>query len=218
MKKNIIDEDKVFEINQNCKVSMEEYGPNKDRVVTVDNFYMYPDLVRQLALDIPASKNKRIRGNNPAHRVNAFYELTNMAWIFDDLLRRYWPELTVRVSREALINSFQGATFMVNVMQSENLPALTPHIDNPSDNNWACTIYLNTPEECAGGTSFYTKLNDDPPTEYVTDSTDSWELLGIAPMVYNRMVLYIQSVPHTAYVKPGMFTGDLYRLNQQFFI
>ena len=80
------------------------------------------------------------------------------------------------------------------------------------------SIYLNTPEECAGGTSFYTKLNDNPPTEYVTDSTDSWELLGIAPMVYNRMVLYIQSVPHTAYVKPGMFTGDLYRLNQQFFI
>jgi len=32
------------------------------------------------------------------------------------------------------------------------------------------------------------------------------------------MVLYNQAVLHTAYVKPGMFVDDNYRMNQQFFI
>ena len=40
----------------------------------------------------------------------------------------------------------------------------------------------------------------------------------MVPMVYNRMVLYNQAMLHTAYVKEGMFVGDNYRLNPQFFI
>ena len=57
-----------------------------------------------------------------------------------------------------------------------------------------------------------------PVTEYINDSIMDWKLIGIAPMKFNRMVLYNQAVLHSAYVKPYMFTGDTYRLNQQFFI
>jgi len=37
-------------------------------------------------------------------------------------------------------------------------------------------------------------------------------------MKFNRFVLYEQNILHTAYVKPGMFEDDLYRLVQMFFI
>ena len=43
-------------------------------------------------------------------------------------------------------------------------------------------------------------------------------MTGMVPVKFNLMVLYLQNVWHTAYVKPGMFTDDVYRLNQQFFI
>lgn len=227
---NTIDEENVFRINKDCSISYEEIGPTKIKCVTVDNFYENPDLVRDLALIIPASKNKRIRGNNPAERVNAFYVLDDMAWIYDKLIRQYWPEIADNIHPDGIFESFRRATFMVNIMQSTNLPNVAPHQDNTSGVNWASTIYLNKDNECAGGTSFYTFNGQDnissnslnkhgkPLDRYITDSVGDWELVGIAPMKYNRMVLYNQSILHTAYVKPEMFTGDLYRINQQFFI
>ena len=62
-----------------------------------------------------------------------------------------------------------------------------------------------------------TNVNE-PVSGYITESTNDWTMTGMVPMKFNRMVLYLQNVWHTAYVKPGMFTNDVYRLNQQFFI
>ena len=59
---------------------------------------------------------------------------------------------------------------------------------------------------------------NEPVAKYITDSTHDWKMTGMVPMKFNRMVLYLQNVWHSAYVKPGMFTDDVYRLNQQFFI
>lgn len=225
---NTINEEEVFAINPDCEIKLEHY----DTVpcVIVDNFYKNPDLVRELALSIPPTANKRIRCGNPALRINAFYDLDGMSGIYDQLLRTNWPHVFNNVHHQAIHNSFQQATFMVNVMKSVDLPPMAPHVDNPSDVNFASTIYLNTPEECAGGTSFYkfngstsnrsghidkekTKIID----HYLTDSVGDWEMIGIAEMVYNRMVLYNQNALHTAYIKPDMFV-DTYRINQQFFI
>jgi len=225
---NIINEQDVFAINSDCEIKVEYY----DTVpcVIVDNFYKNPDLVRQLALSIPPTANKRIRCGNPALRINAFYDLDSMSGIYDQLLRTNWPNVFNSVHHQAIHLSFQQATFMVNVMKSIDLPPMAPHVDNPSDVNFASTIYLNTPDECAGGTSFYkfngstsnrsghidkekTKIID----HYLTDSVGDWEMIGMAEMVYNRMVLYNQNALHTAYIKPDMFV-DTYRINQQFFI
>ena len=233
MRKNTINEVEIFAINNDYHVTVENFDGVK--VVIVDDFYKNPHDVRQLALDILASYNYRIRGNNPARRINAFYELSGMAWIYDQLGREHFPECTTYYDKEYFVRSFMNATFMVNVMQTDNLPPVCPHMDNSSGVNLASTIYLNTANECDGGTSFYkfggkpyyedtsvTHTLDvegkHPVTEYVTDSIMDWKLIGIAPMKFNRMVLYNQAVLHSAYVKPHMFTGDLYRLNQQFFI
>ena len=233
MLKNIINEDEIFEINDNYHVTVEEFEGVK--VVVVDDFYKNPHDVRQLALDIPASYNRRIRGNNPALRINAFYELSSMAWIYDQLSRQYFPEITQFYDAEYFQRSFMNATFMVNVMQTKDLPPVCPHMDNTSGVNLASTIYLNTANECNGGTSFYsfggkTYYEDPsvthtldvggkhPVTEYISDSVMDWKMIGMVPMIFNRMVLYNQAVLHSAYVKPHMFVGDMYRLNQQFFI
>ena len=89
--------------------------------------------------------------------------------------------------------------------------------------------------ESAGGTSFYTfggkTFYSDPTvthtydvegtmpvTKYINDSIHDWEMIGMVPMQFNRMILYNQAILHSAYVKEGMFVGDNYRLNQQFFI
>ena len=235
MHKNTIDEDKVFEINPDYSVTVQKFGPMKQSVVVVDNFYKNPYAVRQLALDIPASRNKRIRGNNPAWRINAFYEQDSMSWVFDQLGRMYFPEIMQMYPPNFMEDSFKRATFMVNVMQTANLPPICPHMDNTSGHILAATIYLNDENECAGGTSFYTfggrtfyadptvthaydVEGNLPVTSYINDSIHDWDMIGMVPMQFNRMVLYNQAMIHSAYVKPGMFTDNVYRLNQQFFI
>jgi hypothetical protein len=51
-------------------------------------------------------------------------------------------------------NCIDHASFLVNV-QNSDLPPRVPHIDNISIGRFASGIFLNTPEECAGGTAFY---------------------------------------------------------------
>ena len=239
MMKNKIDEYEVFEINRDYHVTWEIFKPQVVKVIIVDDFYKNPELVRQLALDIPASQNRRIRGGNPALRINAFYDLASMSWIYDQLLRTHFNDIANQMPPGYIQQSFTNATFMVNVMQSDNLPPVAPHQDNRSGMNFASTIYLNDPNESNGGTSFYTfggktYYDDDvvkkdfnvtmdvegkiPVTKYITDSSHDWEMIGMVPMKFNRMVLYNQNVLHSAYIKPGMFVEDNYRLNQQFFI
>ena len=132
MDKKTINEDTIFEINPDYDVLLQNFGPTGQRVVVIDNFYKYPDQVRELALNIPASRNKRIRGNNPAYRINAFYELDSMAWIYDQLARTYFPEIAQMWDSEYMQRSFMNATFMVNVKQTQTLPPSCPHMDNTS--------------------------------------------------------------------------------------
>ncbi len=65
MDKKTINEDEVFEINPNYYVAVEYFGKQKVKVVVVDDFYKNPYLVRQLALDIPAS-NKASTSISPS--------------------------------------------------------------------------------------------------------------------------------------------------------
>jgi hypothetical protein len=228
MKKNIINEAEVFEINDNLSATVFTIGPKKSKVVIVDNFYKNPNMVRELALAIPPTHNSRILRYLPGSRIDAFYNLEHFASVFDELIRN------VFLSKEQrnLVNSnldliFKSATFCVNVLQSTDLPAVVPHIDNRDAFRFAATIYLNTPEECAGGTSFYTyngsqdgptSIDDGKQDNYVTDSVGLWEKIFLAEMKFNRMVLYEQNILHTAYIKPGMFENNVYRLAQMFFI
>ena len=155
MIKNTINEEETFAVNEDYDTRLYKFGKAGVHVLVVDNFYKNPHLVRQLALDIPASVNRRIRGGNPALRINAFYELSSLAQPFHHLASEFFPEIMYQYEPGYMDRSFMNATFMINVMQSEGLPPLAPHQDNRSGMNLASTIYLNNENESAGGTSFY---------------------------------------------------------------
>jgi len=226
MKKNIIDESKVFEINDNLSAKIFTIGPKKSKIIIIDDFYKNPYMVRDLALAIPPTQNPRILGGVPGGRIDASYNLEHFADIFDNLIRNVFLPEEKKHASSNLGEIFKSATFCVNVIQSTNLPSKVPHVDNREDFRFASTIYLNTPEECNGGTSFYTfngsqegpALDEGLQNIYVTDSIGPWEMIFLAEMKFNRFVLYEQNILHTAYVKPGMFENDVHRLVQMFFI
>lgn len=244
MLKKFIDEDVIFETNNDLSIEIVEIRSPLEsaKIAIVDNFYKNPELVRDLALSIPPTANKRITSYLPSGknsgRVNAFYILDNLGPVYDKLIKKVFPEIVMpefaRSGREDQITeSFKRATFMANVMTSENLPPRVPHIDCPDHRAFASSVFLNTNEECAGGTAFYSfsdKIYSNQnyntidvqgttlPDKYVIEDEGDWKKLYVAEMKYNRMIFYQQNVFHTAYLDETMFLGDTYRLNQQFFI
>lgn len=234
MLKKFINEKETFEVNDELKVRRVEIGPNRRVLGIVDDFYKNPMLVRELALTIPPTTNERILTRLPAGpdsgRINAFYIMDHLGPIYEDIVKELYPEIYGMRNDHTISNSLRDSTFIVNVMTSNNLPPRTPHIDHPEYWALASAIYLNTDEECAGGTAFYTFDGKDTGVEYglypndrnldhyVADSEGSWKLEYLAEMKFNRMIIYPASMYHAAYVKPRMFDNGIYRLNQQFFI
>ena len=139
--------------------------------------------------------------------------------------------------------------FMVNNLNDSSLKkepmGIIPHQDRwenkPSSTallQFGSVVYLNTPDECAGGTNLYSyngemSIPEDWQPEwmrgvdqdrvsfkYIKDKVngnDPYTCEFEADMVYNRMVLYQADVLHSQNADLGMFT-DYNRINQILFM
>lgn len=225
--KKIINEQEVFALSDDFDIEIVTFGPQNTKVVIVDNFYKNPDLVRELALIIPPSYKKELIQGLPGGRIDAVYDFSHLYKLYYHIIASdYTPE-----HDKSSFNSlglelyFTQTRFCVNVVSSTDLQPANPHVDMREPNRYASGIFLNSPEECKGGTAFYSYKGCQfgpppgtvPKTHFITDSSGDWELLYLAEMKFNRMVFYQQNILHSAYIKPGWF-DDCYRLNQMFFI
>ena len=237
MIKNFINEQKTFEVNDSLDIELIFVGKEKHKVLIVDNFYKNPMMVRELACVILPTNNEKVLlqlpGGRKSGRINAFYDLSQLGGAYDKLIKEYYPEIHEQYFENAIFDSFERATFMVNVMNSNNLPPRVPHVDMPDLRALASMIYLNIDEEYAGGTAFYSFGEQEHetccpstidvegrilPSEYIIEDIGDWKKMCMIDMKFNRMVLYSQALYHTAYVIKEMFQNNNVRINQMFFI
>lgn len=225
--KTLQDEIDFFSPSEELKVKVESFLDEK--VIIIDNFYRHPEKVRELALSIPSTRSPGILHGLPGSRVEATYHFSHLGYMFNEIINRVYPEETKNLDPSFIYACINRASFLVNVQNSE-VPPRVPHIDNEAANRWAAGIYLNTPEECAGGTAFYTYKGSKTITlerasaelqnidYYVQDDTEDFKKIFLAEMKFNRFVLYRQNVLHTPYIPPNTFTDENPRLIQMFFI
>lgn len=93
------------------------------------------------------------------------------------------------------------------------------HADNPIA-RWAFVYYMNLPEQCRGGTAFYTLKEtgwDEMPSQAQLDAIgkdiewmrskwsdpEQWNLNSIAGMKFNRLIMYPTSYFHSRYPTKG---------------
>jgi len=192
-----INEKDIFAVNPNCNIYSGYLGNSK--CVIVDDFYLYPEKVRELALSTPAAKNMA-RNTYPGLSINLGLDMTCLADTFLSLIKDNFSDGPCKTDHD-IISAFNYMTFLVNVMQGQDQQY--PHMDSSDPGSFAATLYLNYNEESQGGTAFY---------------AENGQMLGYAEMAFNRLALYRQNVIHTAMIEPEWFTGDTYRINQMFFI
>ena len=254
-------EDSIFKLNDELEIKVARLGVDNRSVVIVDNFYKYPDKVRELALQQPLKNDQELVSGFPGWRTHVntievgdeLYDFFLDLCIDEDIWQRGY-----QLNLKQFDKGWESMSFMCNVLNDESLIGdplgIIPHQDNYSDVRvddgkkyipnfeFGSVIYLNTPEECAGGTNIYSwdgtltipkrvtsgipkPLNEDGMSdrdifEYVHHHlyhNERWKVVHQFEMVYNRMCLYQSDNLHGQWVDLGMFT-DYNRLNQVLFM
>jgi len=230
----------MFEVNNDLKVKIEKVSDcqwttgdgngivkfdkniiKEKMVFVIDNFYKNPDEVREFAISSQKYTDKEKLAGAIGRRVwQESVEIINemnycLSEVFSQLCQH--PDWHIKYDDEHHKNKWDCMRFVVNVtnndeiIQSGKTTDSSCHVDGPY-NKWASIIYLNTAEECEGGTDFYSVVPPDddgavnlPKKQYRCD------------MKYNRCVLYDANQVHGAVLEPGMFeTHD--RLAQVMFM
>ena len=249
----------MFELNDTLDIKIaRDIGPQKRSAIIIDNFYKNPDEVRALALEKNKNGNRELCGALPGTRVFVDTEEVkdNLTNLLTDLCfdTNIWGR---SITPGSFFQELGNLRFLVDVINDETLKkhptGIIPHQDyyagdcpdNHLNSEFGAVLYLNTPEECAGGTSIWS-LNgemtvnklDNPfirphpeglteddlsPEEVFTyirndlDTSDHWKCEHTFEMVYNRFVLYEAFNLHSQCVDLGMFT-NYSRINQVFFL
>ena len=84
----IINEQRRFKVSQDHSVELVNF--DDIQVLVVDNFYENPELVRELALMIPATKHTN-RSAYPAAMINITYDLRSLVEPYKHYIQTYFP-------------------------------------------------------------------------------------------------------------------------------
>jgi hypothetical protein len=136
----------VLDINPNMTITVNHVGNGQHKVVLADNFYLYPDKILALALDLPYTSQFEVIGNFPGVRASLSLDTSHLI----EKIGEMWGQpLSPFFNPQPVV--FSGITnnnYRLNIGQRQ------PHIDQ----DITAMIYLNPSESCIGGTGLYRHL------------------------------------------------------------
>jgi hypothetical protein len=218
----------MFEVNNDLKVKIEKVSDcqwttgdgngivkfdksiiKQKMVFVIDDFYKNPDEVREFTISSKKYTDKEKLAGAIGRRVwQENLEVMNemkycLSGVFSQLCQH--PDWHIKYDEEHNKNKWDCMRFVVNItnnneiIKSGRTTDSACHVDGPY-NKWASIIYLNTAEECEGGTDFYSVV---PPDDDGTINLPKKQYR--CEMKYNRCVLYDANQVHGAVLEPGMF-------------
>ena len=199
-----------------------DYGYIYRKVFVVENFYKYPDQVRDYALSCERTYDKSICGALVGSRVveDRPDMIENLEPVFSKLCQhKEWYNL--EYDDAEFKQNWSEMKFMVNhtthndIMNrfTDTVYCYTHHKDDDGC-KWAALVYLNKEDECEGGTNFFKWKEEEP---YGHNYDINKDIMFTSEMKYNTMVLYEARHTHGAVLNRTMFTEHP-RLAQVFFM
>tara|TARA_B100001250_G_scaffold253326_1_gene217835 strand:- start:4782 stop:5498 length:717 start_codon:yes stop_codon:yes gene_type:complete len=238
----------MFELNKEHDITVvTEIGPENRSALIVDNFYQNPEEVRKYAIGSTKhskASDPQLMSGLPGHRVwEEDKRIRQNLKPFFDGIRNHkdlWRS-PKNIRPGSWENSWDRAAFVCNVMRANHRDpgGGIPHIDS-FNVQFGVVIYLNTPEECQGGTKIYANegivnmciqgMDDD--TNQVNElasnrwkkdywtldcPNSSWKTEVPFDMKWNRCIIYEADNLHGIWHDEGMFT-DHDRIAQVLFL
>jgi hypothetical protein len=188
----------MFELNEDAKVASKDIKGRT--VVIVDNFYRNPDEVRDLALSLKYGDNHSLTAGFPGIRCSL-----STPEIKEKLYNLYLDLCTNKLNGGRPFNlddfnwNWDNQGFMVNCTNDSFMIA-NPLSEIPHQDYWdgvdenqkpflastyqlGSVIYLNTPDECAGGTNLYSykgemSISSDCRAEWQKNMSETYDIKG----------------------------------------
>lgn len=215
----------LFDIRTDLKLKLE---PIRDKVPTVviDDFLKQPERVRDVVGQAPAGNWKHEQGGK------------NFVDYYDCRLRfpiRY-PNHIVSAAQHVIRDVYKVTTrpsdASVDVnwfmqIREKRADFAVPHSDMTNvQRSFTCILYLNRPEECSGGTAFFSfkksgslvldeayvqairddsKLAETGLDYWPTGAEKSWETVGTVDMLPGRLLIFPSEYFHAAYHPQNSF-------------
>lgn len=189
----------MFELNSNLNVEIKVVDGKQ--LFEIKNFYLNPDGVREYALKskkYTKKDNQDLLAYSIGRRVCE--DDLRLSFFMKDVFEQLCSHSGWHIKFEKKHHEYRwsGMRFMVNVTNNKEIiedgREYIAHVDGP-DNKWACVVYLNTPNECAGGTEFYS----------YDEKYDRTKIEYASKMEYNMAVLYDANMVHGAIMDRNMF-------------
>jgi len=237
---NALEPNELFAINNSMKVKL--IVIDEFKILIVDDFYKNPEKLREYLLNSPAPiwKNSQTGFNKidywdcrHEHKINSETYLEAQRCIA--ALARYYLDTIVNKPIIELNSN------VLQIKKSRDLPSVS--VVHHDDHCLAALVYLNTQEECNGGTGFFRNrfngvfnisrlsqlemgalndwyhrndLQEDGRSYFLENWQEWWGLEYLAKMRFNRLVIYQGKIFHAAYFDRTAFT-KIPRLNHMMF-
>lgn len=211
--------DSIFQLGTNWKITTEEFmGSN---IITIDNFYKTPHLVREFTLTpLPP-----LWKSSPESRNGCYYQDRRLQAVVEDSIHDDNPKFLSQMCGQKLTEG--GDKFISNVTKYykhsyNNIDNCYwwPHLDQ----GYNAIISLNTEfgDSEYPGTALYhpDDATTSPPPEGLSPwiSKTEYRLVKHIKAKYNRCVMFDGlKFPHAMHINDYTFFDDFYRVNHVYF-
>ncbi|RMH02741.1 MAG: hypothetical protein D6704_13670 [Nitrospirae bacterium] len=133
----------VLAVNPHAKVTVDYVGRGRHKVIIADQFYLHPDRLLQLALELPYTNQFEIVGNFPGVRASIPLDTRHLI----DKVSELWgaPLFPFFTPQPVVFQGIINKDYRLNVGQRQ------PHIDQ----DITAMVYLNPEDSCMGGTGLF---------------------------------------------------------------
>ena len=149
------DSSDVFSINKNATITTEEFGNQK--VIVIDDYYVNPDLVRNISLHSISSKQQNL--SYPGFRSSIVLNQEKNVEFFTDLVNQHYTDTSLYDDTLNTINfNMTKSSNIYNWNYDDHGRACHPHMDTAYTVKYGAVVFLNTEDEFevgVNGTAFY---------------------------------------------------------------
>lgn len=136
---NVIDPKKVFELNLDMKVTVEDIPGTPDKLLVIDNFYKNPELVEEIIKGSPASNVDEYNDSAfNGYRITMYSVIQNKIFynILTNILKNAFDMNAIIDNKTEIVN--KDRSFVINIYKEE------PLLSNPNRRqypHWDHTLF-----------------------------------------------------------------------------
>ena len=187
----------IFEISNNIIGNIKTI--NNTKILVLDNVFKNFNKLQKIVFSTPVGNWKFKNGTK--NYIDYYDCRLSFLPKQDAMIALAKDSISLQYSHKTFLQNSVDVNWFKQINKKRNNYAI-PHIDTTEKKSYTCLVYLNSIEDCFGGTAFFNQIKEDFAIEdldYWGANQECWEKIGYIDMQPNRMVIFPSELFHSAY-------------------